>query len=567
MTPEQQKAVAIAKARLRLSEKQGAQNGPNSSLGRKAALASRGFTDRAADVVGALPELTASGLRAAGLPAPEKGYYPEKIKEGMYALERGLSAPFGDMFNYGTSEPQTTGERFAYGAGRGAADVGSFLVPAAAMSRYASAGSLPQLVGQTAKAMPATQVASGVVGGGTAEATESELTGLLTGIATPFAVQGASRLAQKAITPTISQLSPYQQELAKKAQEIGIPLTAGQKTGSPTLLRTESTFSQLPFTSGTQGAQYDAQRKAFNKAVLSKAGIDADDVTPDVMENAFSSIGKEFDDLAKATTITPDQQLIDDVVGVSNEYSRRGSADVAKIIGSYKDDFINLHREMLNNNKVTIEGEAYQNLSSDLKKRARSAGNNPDLQEALYTIANKLDDSLERSAGGELRGAWSDVRNRYRNLLTIEDAATRGTQADRSSGDVPFAGLTGAVKKMGKRDYSRGRGDLSELARVGDFMGAQRIPDAGTAQRLNTLQQLQMTGATGAGVGTGIAVDPVTGLIVTGVGLGGPKAAQSVYNLPKVQQYLTNQVLPSRTQLPKAVPLTVGGALSGNLGE
>ena len=77
MTKAQAKATASARLRLKQKEETAPEvSGPQQAL-RAAEFGSRGFMDTAAETVGAIPELAASGLRAIGLPAPESGYYPE----------------------------------------------------------------------------------------------------------------------------------------------------------------------------------------------------------------------------------------------------------------------------------------------------------------------------------------------------------------------------------------------------------------------------------------------------------------------------------------------------------
>ena len=543
MTKAQAKATASARLRLKQKEETApAVSGPQQAL-RAAEFGSRGFMDTAAETVGAIPELAASGLRAIGLPAPESGYYPEAIKGAMKSFGKTISAPANYLLDggFGPNEPQTRTDRTAYGAGRGAADAASFMLPAAAVAKAAKAGSVAQKAASTMASQPVLQTAAMSAGGGVQEATDSP--GL--GLATALAIPTAAGFAKKAVTPFASQLSRNEQRLAKTAQDAGITLTPGQATGSPALRRGEQAFAQLPFTSGPQGAVYDAQRKAFNKVVLEKAGISADEASPAVIDSAFTSIGKEFDDLAKATIIKADKQLVDDVKSVSEKYGRRLTTDVKPVFQSYVDDFEGMQRAMNRpGSNVQINGTEYQAMSSDIKSAARSASNTPALQKALYTMSSKIDDALERSAGGELRGAWKDVRNRYRNLLTIDKAAGAGTQADRASANIPYAGLRTAVKQIDKSGYGRGRGDLNELSRVADFMGAQKIPDPGSAGMAGTLGLL-----TGGGGGLLAGADAVSlGLGIAG-GLAAPKLLQMGYQNPQIAKYLQNQLAASPSQL------------------
>lgn len=513
---------------------------------RKGEFFSRGALDSAAETLGLPGEAMYAIGRALGITDIPSGASQEYIKQGIRDFGQTISAPVNSMLDgdFGPNETQSTGEKFAYGAGRGVADAASFALPAAGLAKTAQAGGLAQKVSSAMASQPTLQAAAGATGGGVTETTDNAGLGLAASLAVPVGAAGVKR----AITPFASQLSQAAQRLAAKAKTAGIPLTPGQETGSPSLRRVEQGFAQLPFTSGPQGAAYDTQRKAFNQAVLSKAGVSGDEATPEVIDAAFKSIGKEFDDLARATVIKADTKIIDDVHNIANEYGRRLPTDVKPVFQSYVDDFDDMHRAMARSgSNVEINGTEYQKMSSAIKARARMSANNPDLKESLYSLSRVLDDALERSSGPELRGAWQEVRNRYRNLLTVDKAAGAGTQADRASANIPYAGLRSAVKSNDKTGYGRGRGDLNEMSRVGDFLGAQKIPDPGSAGMMGTLGLL-----TGGGAGLATGGDPVTMGLSIAAGLTAPKLLQMAYQNPQVARYLTNQLASSPSNIGQA---------------
>tara|TARA_R110000824_G_scaffold121979_1_gene278579 strand:+ start:2536 stop:4359 length:1824 start_codon:yes stop_codon:yes gene_type:complete len=532
---------------------QSVQPAPEMSAGQQALRAgefgARGFLESAAETVGAVPELVSAGMREIGLEdyAPEAGYYPKTIKSGIQNFGRAISPDV----DFGPSTPQSNLERGAYGTGRGVADAASFMVPGAIVAKTAQAGTMPARMGSVMASQPVAQAVAGGVGGGVSEATGNNVAGLAASLAVPTVPALAKSAVRKVITPFPSQLSPNEQRLSQAAEQAGIKLTPGQITGSPGLRTMESSFAQLPLTSKSQIAIYEEQRKAFNRAVLSKAGIKADEASPEVMDGAFKSIGKEFDDLANKTTIQADQKMIDDITSVAKGYGKRLTADTARVFDSYLDDFANIQKEITvpkgqslgQTPVVQIPGAQYQTLSSDIKRRARKAGNNPDLQDALYAFSSKLDDALERSSGPELRGAWADVRNRYRNMLTIDKSMGGGTQSDIAAANIPFGSLKTAVRGMDKTGYARGRGDLNELSRVGGFLGSAIPPDSGTARR-TLMQNLLTFGAGGGGVGYAAAGgSPLTAMISALAAVGGPKAVQAATSPKAIQSYLKNQAM------------------------
>jgi hypothetical protein len=529
--------------------------------GRMAEFGARGFMDSAAETLGAVPDLLNRGLRAAGVPIPgQNGGVAAGIKQGMQTAGQTLSAPVNAALNaagvdMGPQSPEGWGERAAYGAGRGVADAASIAAPAALIGRGARAGSVTQGAAQALASQPVTQAASGAIGGAVGEATDSPLAGFAASLGAPMAVAGARRIA----SPVAMQLTPNEQRLAAIAQREGINLTPGQQTGSRALQAVESSLAQLPFSGNRQNAVYDAQRTAFNKAALAKAGVGGDRVSPDVMDSAFKTAGRRFDDLASRTTLNFDPQFTQDVAGVAQSYGRRLPTDVAPVFQSYMDDLKPVLDAVANGQKPQIDGRTFQKISSDIGEAARGARNRPDLQNALNELRRSLDDVMERSAamGGanpqtpRLAGAggqrntlaqeWRDTRREYRNLLAIDEAAGAGSQADRAAGNLPLGGMRAAIDKQDPRGYARGRHDMAELAQLSDFL-AQKIPNSGTPERLMAMRIAQGgMGAGGLGGAMAIGADPLTAALMGTGALATPPMLQAFMNSPAGRAYLTNQ--------------------------
>ncbi len=87
---------------------------------------------------------------------------------------------------------------------------------------------------------------------------------------------------------------------------------------------------------------------------------------------------------------------------------------------------------------------------------------------------------MERSSTGSLKTEWKDVRREYQALMTVDKAMQGGTQGDRVQANIPFSGLKEAVRQSDRAGFSRGRGQLNELSRVGEFI-ANKMPDSGTS--------------------------------------------------------------------------------------
>jgi len=487
---------------------------------RTAVLGARGFNDAVAETLGAIPDLVSKALRPIGLAPQEEGFYTTRLKN----IIASLGGP-------GKQDAQTFGEKLAYGAGHGTGDAMSVLVPATAVANTAKAGSLTANVAKTLASQPLTQMASSAAGGGVGEATDNPLLGLTAAVATPALMS----LASRAVTPIQSGMSAERQRLADVAKKEGIDLTAGQKTGSKRLQALESVFEDLPFSGPRQQAITEGNREQFNRAVLNKAGVYGTKATPDVMNDAFDASDRSFRSMAAKTTVSLDNQFLDDLQNVATKYGSKLETQQKPIVQSYLNDLLSSGN--------TMPGELYQDTRSAISKQAKGTGDTQ-LASALRGIRNALDSAAERSMPADMKGDWADLRRQYGNLKSISQAVA-SAGAGAAEGDIPPAQLASAVRQaMGADAYSRGAGDLNDLARVGKTFIQSKVPDSGTAKRAMWMRLL--TGGLGLGSGgTALALghDPVVAAAAAGAGLAAPAVAQRAYMSPVMQAYLKNQLV------------------------
>lgn len=466
---------------------------------------------------------------------------PSAVGETLRAGAKGLRAAPDTLANAAGAalgigpqdfEPKTRTEKIAGKVGEYTGNVLSTLLPAAAVARYAPAGSITQGVAQTLASQPGSQLAAGVVGGATEGYTDSAIAGTAASLATPLAIAGMRR----SLTPIGNRLSEQEQRLIAAAQQENIPLTPAQATGNPTLRTAEATMATLPLSSGPMERTFRGQRQAFNRAVLDRAGIQANEASPDTLNRAFTQIGQEFETLSAQTTLNVDRQFAQDIADVTQRYGRRLDGNVAGVFRSYVEDiYPALQQAAQPGARPQIPGDIYKNIREDLGRSIRGANQNPALQSALGGIQNALDDAVERSSSGALRDAWQDVRRRYSALMTVDRAMQGGTQADRAMGNIPYGGLKQAVQQSDQRGFSRGRGQLNELARIGEYL-SNKVPDSGTVPRgqmanLLTGGALFSAGTAGMDMGAGAAAALT------------PWAASRLYNSPLMYRYLTNQAV------------------------
>jgi len=352
--------------------------------------------------------------------------------------------------------------------------------------------------------------------------------------------QFATGMGRKIASPITNQLSTEENRIAEIAKKEGINLTPGQQTGSRPLQAVESTLTQLPFSSAPQRATYETQRKQFNKAVLKRAGVDADTAAPEIISSGFINLGKKFDDLINKTPelkITP--EFGKKIQEVSTEYGRRLETNVAPVFNSYVDDINKaIKAASKKGQNVYIDSKTYKNISSDLRTAARNNSKDPSLKNALLGLKETFDDLLESNVGKNIANEWKSVRNNYRNLLVIDDAMKGGTKADVIAANIPFGSFKQSVQNSDKAGWSRGRGDLNDLARVGGFLSS-KIPDSGTAERTMYQKILANPVTTIGGGAVGVATGVLPLKIAAALAI--PPAVQKAINSKAGKAYLTNQ--------------------------
>lgn len=347
----------------------------------------------------------------------------------------------------------------------------------------------------------------------------------------PAFAAGASR----AVTPL--PITAERQALADTLRNEGVTdLTAGQITGRKGLQYFEAEMG------GPRAAQMaENQGEQFTRAALRRVGEDAPRATPEVIDNAFTRIGGQFDDLAARNTATLDQQFGQQVGDIHREYNQLvPETSRAPIVENTVNDLA-----VMMANGQPIDGATYQAMRSRLDRAARGAARDPQLSEALYGLRNSLDDAMERSIAatnpGDMEG-WRQARNQYRNLLVLERTAT-GAGSDAAEGLISPSQLRNAtVNVQGRRNYARGDGDFAELARAGEAL-MKPLPNSGTAPRLRA-QGIARALSSGTGALLGGSYGGAEGGAI-GAALGAiiPQAAGRVAMSTPSQRLLANQLL------------------------
>jgi hypothetical protein len=293
-----------------------------------------------------------------------------------------------------------------------------------------------------------------------------------------IAGQSVPGMVKKAITPF--PIKPERQDMVDTLRKEGVEPTAGDVTGSKSLKRAESTLGGAP---GAGGAYEEAREKIsdqYTRAALKRIGEDADRATPEVMERAATRIGKQFDDLSARNSAKPDMRFATDVLKAQQDYDHLFVDPLKKpVVEKVVENVMN------HISAGTIDGKTYQAQRSMLERMRRGYKADPEVSGFLAEVRDALDGVMERSIQknnpGDL-GAWKDVRNQYRNMLTLEKVTSGGGEAAAEGIISPARLRQAAVSTGGKKSYAQGGGDFGELSRSGNALLTQPS-SSNTAER------------------------------------------------------------------------------------
>jgi len=439
----------------------------------------------------------------------------------------------------------------ALGAGRAALGVGRLItnpVGRAAITGATTGGVTGFGEGEGGLANRATGAAEGAALGGVA------------GAGIGAAEQGITR----AITPIRPTVTPEYGRLVGVADTEGIPLTAGEKTGSKPLKAAETNLAQMPFAAGPAADAADQQAVALNKSVLSRAGVTGEDrVTSDVLKKQTANLGGQIGQLAENNNlqVTPDFVL---KVGAIRQGLRYLGTDAPKVEAQL-DSLQKMFTTVPGSPDAIVPGPAYKNLLSDVTRSYSNATG--DVRHELGQFRNLLRTQMESSMAPDDAAKWRELNRQYANLALIKDAMG-GAGAGVAEGNISPLTLRGALdRSMGGDAYAMGYGDLNDIARMGQSV-LRKPPDSGTGIRtyLNQLMTGAMTHGGGGGIGGTIGTlvgGPVGGMIGGTAGaLLGPRMVQGAMTSRLGQAYLTNQLAPDWQTIARALAGGVGTAVA-----
>lgn len=443
----------------------------------------------------------------------------------------------------GMAKSETEGERLASAINRNAMSALTTSGIGSVMAGASSLGPVARGIGQVLASQPAMQVASGAVSGGVGEATDSPVAGMFAGALTPVAVAGARRM----VSPFPNNNPPGRQALIDAAEKkYGIPVTAGQATGSDFLQNMEAKLQQLPFTSGPQRDIANNQRTKFIEAAWRQAGQNASDTSADTLLAARDKIGGTIGAIANRNTLQMTPDVDNQLATLAGGLDKQLATIAAPMRNRIEEVFRLSTAHTPPGGTPVIPGAVYRQLDTELGKAMKSTDSS-DLRNATGELRAILRGAMDASISPADKAAWDTARKQYALYKTIESAAGQAGSGAAEGMMSPVALRGAVVSSVGKDKYAQGFGDLNELARIGQGPLKPR-PDSNTSglsDASNILRGgnvLQHGFSLGGSVGGAAVGGPVGAMIGAALPYALPRAVQLGMNSGPGQAYLRNQL-------------------------
>lgn len=506
----------------------------------------RTATGKAVRVVGPYMAAGAAGA-AAGAPMMGVGAIPGAIA-GMTAYGlgstatdvltggQGSQAVENLMTRAGLPELETAPERMTASAVR--AGLGGFSGAQSAAALQAARGTVPQTTAQRVIDIMAQNPAAQTGGAGTAGFVSQgarevglpepvpTLSGMVAGVL-PFVRMGSFRPETPPVQPSGTQTRPapptgaptpqapgapaapsgltpppitpmppqnIRMNNVARLEAAGVPVSPGQRSGAPLTQTIESVMKYLPPSAPRSARFMDEQHRAYTRALLSHAGINADTATPDVLSAAQRRFGDAYRGLESATVLNgPDETMIDDLAHAEQIVGQGASQNIRDSFIGYRDAILNWA------NGTPRRGQTFQGLAEDLAAEIRKAERSDEAgsvrnAQALITLRNALFGLVERQASPEVANAWRQTNRQYAIFKAIEDSMLDPSQMTLNTGFVNPRKIGNIQMKLRSNEWTQGdesADSFTNLVKSGAAIIPDPIPNSGTAQRMFAQDILQ----------------------------------------------------------------------------
>lgn len=452
------------------------------------------------------------------------------------------------------------------GIGMGVINFADQIIPGPKLADVQATTPTEQIARKVAAGVTAGGATAGV--GGALVGAGGALTGDVAGRVVPDWLAPGAELAGNAAggmaagrlaTPVRTVTSPERQRLVEMLDTEGVPLTAGERTGSKPLMKTEQVLGQTPGSAGGVSADVMQQQAAVNRAVARRAGLDTDTLTTDVLNDHRTTLGTEIGQIAASNNMQLPTGFLQQV-GQVRQSLRYMKTEAAQEIGARLDQLRDMITVDANGNPV-LAGPHYQTLMSEVRDAIPATTGAA--RTNLLQFRDMLRTQMEASMNPADAARWRELNRHFANTAVIQDAMG-GAGANAAEGNISLLQLRQAINRsLGSDAYGRGYGDLNDLARGGQSV-LRKPPDSGSPQgtAINKLLAGSSVLTAGAGSQMGGAEGAMVGAAVPFVApwaIGGAiRGRIPGTNYSPGQHYLSNQL--ARDASPASIAAAIQAA-------
>ena len=276
----------------------------------------------------------------------------------------------------------------------------------------------------------------------------------------------------------VAQIGSQAQDLISRADQIGFPLSPGERAGSEGMKRFESAIQSTPMPFNPMHRMTRQRQDLMNQVAAESIGVPGQTrLTQETMGDVADNLSAEFQRLGAENDLIVTEEFTDRLADIEAGARKRIFSDDAQVEKAI-DGVIDRIGE-----SGRLSAVDYQDISSEFKKKIRTAyrGDSPDPQfaETLGDIVSALDDLAENNMDGAALARLREARRKWRAFSALEKS-----RSVKESGDVSGPLLANYLRRTDKGGYARGKNksDVYETARMMKAFPGQ--PDSGTASRM-----------------------------------------------------------------------------------
>lgn len=295
-----------------------------------------------------------------------------------------------------------------------------------------------------------------------------------------------------------------------------------------------SVLNDLPIIGRPGAAQKEAQQVWLNREVGKTFGVEADRLTPEVIQTAKDNFSSAYDGIWKNNILKVDDATLKSFNDVKKSARMLPAGERNRVNAMLQDLSQQVQK---GEGGEFIPGEVAQRYRTTIKEMIDSSTGF--LKKDLSNLKSALESSFRRSVSTADAALLTQTDKQYKAFKTVENMLNKGELgvAGREAGDIPAALLPEAVRQSYKTNP--GKTELGKLSALGSKFMVDRVARTGGSTRA-----LIQNSAIGSGLALGSYANPLVGTIALPAAYGLNKALNSSALASKAANFTTPQISP-----------------------